>query len=327
MSDLSRFHLFTHAGCMDGSATAVLFLHAGGKRENIHYSKAGHVEEAWEDSGLATKTDPVLVVDLSPSTHELADFFASRHATYVLDHHKTAERFHLLPGFTISVGNEACGCELFRRWLVNMDIVSVNEKKTKMGKETLSLAGTHERFDADCYRRFIGIIDDHDRWILKIPFSLKLPVFFSFVGQKDFVERFMNVFGRFHEERESYWTPFEQDLLNIIQKRQDSHFRKLLTKFRIRERQFQGRTIKVGYLVDGVINNSELLHLYLDQHPEVDVACQINLDLDKVSFRSRKDGVDVSALATEFGGGGSYCASGHSIDPGVIDAVIGATHG
>jgi len=302
---------------MDGSASAILFIHAGGLKKNIHYVQAGKLDEAWEDSGLVARADPVLIVDLSPNAMELAREMTRRPNTYVIDHHKTAERFALLLNFTISIGNEACGCELFRRWLVSNGFHAV----CRLSPES------NDTFTAQHYKRFTRLIDDHDRWQLKIPFSIKLPVFFSFVGQSDFVERFMNVETRFGEEKDSYWTPFEQDLINVIEKRQESKFAKLLTKFKVRPMQFQGRWIKVGYLVDGVVNNSELLNRYLLANPEVDVACQINFDLDKVAFRSRTPGVDVSALAAQWGGGGHQAASGHSFPDGIVNTVIGALHG
>lgn len=302
--DLSLHHLFTHAGCMDGSACAILFKHAGGKKENIHYVPAGRV-----DSFLADQWDkrydlaPLLFVDIAPTDPESVDYLSHRNDVVVIDHHKSSEWLSGKHGFLIDVENSACGCELFRRWLVRHHM---------------------DRFETAPFKRFTGIVDDHDRWVRKVPFAMELPKFLSFVGQKDFVERFGDVEYRFGEAKESYWTPFEADLMRLVSRRQETAFRATLNKVQVRTIRWKGADVRVGYVISDEVNNSEMLNMYLSEHPEIDVACQISFGLQKVSFRSNR--IDLSEFTRQFGGGGHAAAAGHPLPDGLITQIIDRMH-
>lgn len=304
MNDLRNFKLFTHAGCLDGSAAAILFMHAGGLRKNITLVPAGSVEEYWESSSASKKFVPVLLVDIAPSTDNLAQKLANRTDTFVIDHHASAKRFSELDGFFIDVRNTACGSENFRQWLVYQGF---------------------EKFSEPSFQRFTEIIDDHDRWQRKIPFSMEQPKFFSFVGQNEFINRFMNVEERFAEEKDNYWTPFEKELMVLIQKEQERRFRSLLSRFMKITREHHGRKFVVGYSVNGEVNVSELLHMYLEENPDVDVACQINLDLNKVSLRSN-DNVNITEYAGRYGGGGHKDAGGHPLPEDIVTHIANLVH-
>lgn len=305
--DLQSYHLFTHAGCMDGSGAAIIFRHAGGAPENIHWVKAGTVDECLAESKIVENPNvPLLLVDIAPDSIDGAMYLNRRGNFFVIDHHKSAERFADKPGFVISVGNTACGTELFREWLV------------KNGMTFL---------DSPPYQRFAALIDDHDRWVLKHPMSKEIPRFFAFAGQQQFVERFMNITDRFaHESERGYWTPFEVQVLGMIEQAQIRRFKGLLSRFIQRRTEFDGRQITVAYIISGEVNCSELLHAYLDKHPEADVACQINLDLNKVSLRSN-DKVDITKFAAKFHGGGHRDSGGHGLPDDLSRRIIEAVHG
>ena len=291
---------------MDGSASAILFQHAGGQKKNINFVQAGHVDEYVADSSAAKDPNKqLLFVDIAPAKDDTAIFLQSRGNAFVIDHHVTSSRFAGRPGFHIDVQNNACGCENFRQWLVK---------------------GGMEEFDKYPYRRFTQIIDDHDRWRQQIPFSMELPRFFSFIGQQEFTSRFMNVPERFAEEKDRYWSPFELEMMNILEREQARRFNSVMKRFEVVEREFEGRKIKVGYVISGEINCSELLNIYLNEHPDVDVACQINIDLNKVSLRSNGK-ANVSKWAGEWGGGGHVNASGHSLPDGLPRKVADLIHG
>ena len=301
--DLEKTHLITHAGCLDGAVSSILFMHAGGLKKNVHYVVAGQVEEFLSDGTLeGLRSAPLLIVDVCPTTQELAEKLSRRADTFVIDHHKTASKFQGLPGFLIDVQNSACGCENFRQWLVTRGF---------------------DEFDLYAYRRICEITDDHDRWQRKIPFSIEMPKLMSLIGQREFVERMSNVRTRFAEEKDSYWNAFEAELVPIISRSQDRRFDKLLDKFFVRDEDWSyGRRIRVGYLISSEINNSELMKRYLDRRLDVDVACQINLDLGKVGIRSRTSGVDVSDWAVAHGGGGHRAAAGYSIAGDITQRIV-----
>lgn len=303
---IKRAHLFTHAGCMDGSAAAILFKKIGGRIENIHYVNAGRVEHALEDfQHVRDYNVPMFLVDICPQDKKWVEYLEYRPNVWVFDHHSTAEPFAGKMHFHIAVGNTACGSEFFRQWLVKDGFTELN---------------------SEAYRRFCGIIDDHDRWLKNIPFSTQLPVLFAFTGQKFFVAKFSNVEERFKEEKDHYWDTNELWLYNMLLEQQDRLFKNVLTKFQVLKRNIDGQDYTMGYIINSEVNNSELLNQYLLQHPEVDAACQINFDLQKVSFRSRKNGFDVAKLAKAHGGGGHVTASGHPLPRGLIESIIEEMH-
>lgn len=304
--DLRNFHLFTHAGCMDGSASAILFQHAGGLAKNINWVRAGGVDEYLAD--CAVIKDPnkqLLFVDIAPTSDETAIFLTERGNAFVIDHHASAKHFAGRPGFLIDVKNQACGCENFRQWLVR---------------------GGMTKFSDKCFRRFTEVIDDHDRWQLKIPFSMELPRFFSFIGQQEFTSRFMNIPERFAEEQDSYWNEFEADMMTILRKEQSRRFHNVMKRFTVIDRQFKGQTKKFAYVISGEINCSELLNLYLSEHQDVDVAVQMNPDLNKVSLRSNGK-VDIVEFVAPWGGGGHKDAGGQQLPDDLTRKVADLVHG
>lgn len=304
--NLERAHLFTHAGCMDGSASAILFIHAGGKKENVHWVPAGNVERVMADFEylISETSDIILLVDIAPTDMVFARRLAERGEVFIIDHHASNLQLNGMdPNFFVDPTNSACGSENFRKWLVNHG---------------------HRMFDMHYFKRFCAIIDDHDRWLKKIPFSMEMPKFFSFVGQPDFVDRLMNVKERFNYDKRSYWTPFEEDLLKLVRRTQTDKYESLYDKFQVANRNFNGREIRVAYIICDEINNSELLSTYLDRNPHVDVACQVSYGLQKVSMRSNR--VDVGAWCKQYGGGGHASAAGHPLPAGQIKSIIGSMH-
>ncbi len=306
---LENHYLITHAGCMDGSATAIMFMHAGGLRKNIRYVSPDKVDETIAESSVFI--DPsrqVLFVDVCPASDDALLFLESRGNFDVIDHHASAKRFADRPGFHIDVENSACGCENFRQWLVR---------------------GGMAKFDGYPWRRFAQIVDDHDRWILKEPMSIQMPRFFVFTGQQEFVERFMDVEERFNVSRAAettYWTPAESDILRLIENAQARRFRRVMDKFWIRPVDFRGKSYTFAYVISGEVNNSELLNAYLKDHPGVDAACQINFDLDKVSLRSNGR-LNITEFAMERGGGGHPNSGGYPIPDGIVDKILEALRG
>ncbi len=310
--DLGHYHLFTHAGCMDGSGAAILFRHAGGDAKNVHWVKAGHVEEALAESrAVQNPSIPILLVDIAPGTEEGAAFLHERGNFHVIDHHKSAEFLHGRAGFHVPRENLACGTELFREWLEDNGM---------------------PKFGMPPFKRLASVIDDHDRWVMQQPMSIEIPRLFALIGQKEFVERFMDVEGRFGEERGNYWTPAEAEMLELISKAQATRFKHLCeNRFIQRKQMFEGREILIGYIISDEPNCSELLHQYLALRPEVDVAAQINLNLGKVSLRSegRVDCMRFAQSINDLPGqaGGHANAAGHSLPDGLNELIIRSVHG
>ena len=311
--DLSKWRLYTHNGCLDGCASAILGMHAGIDPKNIHYLNPGHVDEDLAESpAFLDPSKPILLVDIAPYSDEMANRLAYRGRFVVLDHHKQSERFAGRTGFIISVGNKCCGAELFREWLSQT-------------------AGCLE-FDAPSFQRFTELVDDHDRWVHHHPFSQDMARFFAFVGQDTFIDDFYDIPERFGSSPaltpngEHWWQPSERKLLGVVKAQQERRFKRLLERFTVRRRQFQGRDIAVAYIVTDEQNTSELLNDYLLGHPDIDLACQVNLQSGKLSYRG-VGRVSIPDLVVPLGGGGHFDAGGCSLPAGLEESVIEMVEG
>jgi oligoribonuclease NrnB/cAMP/cGMP phosphodiesterase (DHH superfamily) len=302
---LQDHFLITHAGCMDGSAAAIMFMAAGGLRKNIRYVSPDKVDDAIAESSVFKNPNKqVLFVDVCPHSDDALFFLEQRGDFTVIDHHASAKKFAGRPGFLIDIENKACGSENFRRWLER---------------------GGMTKFGSYPWFRFAQIVDDHDRWILNEPMSIQMPMLFAFTGQQEFVDRFSNVEERFKHASDLYWDPIELELIKLVRNAQDRRFRRIMDKFQTQMVNFKGKEYIIGYVISGEVNNSELLHKYLEQHPEADAACQINFDLDKVSLRS-SGRLNITEFAMERGGGGHSNSGGHPLPDGMVKKIFEALH-
>ena len=287
--------LVTHRSCMDGAGSALLFIRAGGKRENIRYVSAGMLERFVKTDKVFNSGAFLIFCDIGFNAPEYAARLDRRGNCVLLDHHKTSLHMQGRPWADIRM--DACGTELLRQYLGLDDL----------GSSYLA-----------------GVIDSHDRWLttdVHFPLSTDLACFVSFVGQKDFVNRFAD--GR--PLLPGLFTPFERDMTNVVIRRRDEQIANTMKHVRVRDVDLSGRSFKIGYVVSDDPNTSLLLNRLLETYPDVQAACQVMVGHAKVSLRSRGD-FDVSTIAQLFGGGGHAAASGHLIDDALIDELISEVH-
>lgn len=288
---------------MDGAGCALMFMAAGGKRENIRYVPAGMVEKF-------VKTDPafeqdvfLIFADVGLNLPKYAEKFEKRGQLVVLDHHKTS--LHMKDREWACIRMEACGSELLRRYLNVGNLIPAE-------------------YEATC-RNLATIIDDHDRWLLNDPLSMDLAAFMSFVGQADFVDRYAN--GRkVNDLKTDLFTPFERDVLGILIRRRDEAIVRCIKHAKVRDLFLGNRDVRVAYVISDEPNTSILLDELLKQKPDVNVAVQVMMSHNKVSLRSRGGVPDVSEIAQQFGGGGHAAASGHLLPHSLIDELIAEIH-
>lgn len=304
-SDLSKTILVTHAECMDGSGCAIMFLRAGGRRENIKYVPAGGLEDFWDTFCCvsdSTDFDHVIIADVGlsdrPGWENYADDMERRGNVVLLDHHLTSKHLEGRPFCVIDMS--CCGTELVRRHL-----------------------GLNSEFNV----KLSETINDNDLWLRKIPESQNLAQLASYIGQQDFIERFLwrevHLTGLFSET--------EKQLLVMINKHVEKSISSCLKRVHVRDVNWRdGRgvchTTKIGYVISGEMNVSLLLNRLLAAHPEVQIACCVNFEKQSVSLRSGA-GYDVTGFAKYCGGGGHAQASGHGISSHFISEVLEALHG
>lgn len=286
--------LVTHMGCMDGSGCAIMFIRAGGKRENIHFVAAGMTDRFMKkDFDKAVGSRFVIFGDIGfgPDSR-YPDELEKRGSAVLLDHHKTAQ--HLSGRHWCDIRMDVCGTELVRQYL------GLEDESSK------ALA---------------ALIMDHDLWLRKDPMSEKLASFTVFAGQDVFVDRFID-----RDVRERVFTKSEEEMMKLVEHRRDGIIDQLLKKVQVRDIFWgDGKIARVGYVISAEMNTSLFLDRMCAAFPDIDIACQVNVERNSVSLRSRS-GYDVSEFAAAFGGGGHKAASGHRLPDSLITDILDKVH-
>lgn len=297
-ADLSDAVLVTHMGCMDGSGCMIMFVRAGGKKENVHFVAAGMLEKFVKKDLPTLGGKFIIFADIGLSGKEgikYADQLEKRGNLVLLDHHLTSE--HLKGRPWCDVRQDICGTEMTRQYL------GLEDESSK------ALA---------------QLIQDHDLWLKQDPRSVELAAFTVFVGQDIFVERFMD-----RDVNKEFFTPLEQEMMKIMTRRRDQFIAAAIKKVTIKDVTWgpaDEMKCKVGYIISPEMNVSLLLDTLLNEKPELDVGCQINFEKGSVSLRSRR-GYDVSEMAKYYGGGGHRAASGHRISDEIMKGILNDIHG
>lgn len=302
-SSIADSLLVTHKHCSDGSGAALMFLSAGGKRENILYAHAGSLGRFVEENHLLEDPRFIIIADvgINSKNKHVADALEKRGNVVILDHHKTS--IHLQGRDWCEIDMDTCGTELARRYC---------ELEVPFMKEYAELA------------------DDIDRWLLKhLPISMDLATFHSFVGQEEYINRFT---------RTSLWQrkflghgfllPNENEMVAILNSRREEKIAEAMQNLIIKDINVAGVEVKVGYSTAHTGNPSLLMHRMLDAHPEIQVAATFNIENGIVGLRSRDD-YDCSVMAQFFDadGGGHAKAAGHKMPPGIVEDLVSSIHG
>lgn len=305
-SDMKDTILCTHRNCLDGAGSAIMFLRAGGRRENIRYVAAGQVERF-------VKTDPIYKTDkfiifadlgLNQKTAfdtKYADDLEKRGNCVMIDHHESS--LYLENRTWCKIDMNACGTELLRRYLVAHGFLK-------------------EQYPSDPLFRLANIIDDFDRYQLKDQRSLLMADLFTFIGQQKFVDKFLNPWTRFVDEH--FWSEGELYMLDVIQAKRlevTEHLMKKVEKKDLLVPEYFSYPLKMAVVVSSEPYISHILDRILQENPDCQFAAQISFDRGSVSLRSRGD-VNVREISQLFGGGGHRAAGGHPIPKGTISDVI-----
>lgn len=286
--------LVTHMGCMDGSGCEIMFLRAGGKKENVRFVAAGMLERFLKND-LDSLCDRFIIfadIGLTKKSETYVELLEKRGSCVLLDHHSTSLFVDGKPW--CDVRQDICGTEMLRQYL------GLEDESSK------ALA---------------ALIMDHDIWIQKDPRSLDLAAFTVFVGQDIFVDRFVD-----RDITKGLFDPLETELMKIMTRRRDQFIAACIKKVIVRDVKWgDGRVAKVGYIISGEMNVTLMLDVLLRERPDLDVGCQINFEKGSVSLRSR-NGYDVAEMATYYGGGGHKAAAGHRIPEAMLLDVLKEVH-
>ena len=289
--DLENTILVTHKNCLDGVGCVLMFLHRGGKRENVVYLNPGNRDKFILESEEVASGKPLLFADIGVSCSEHADALEKRGNVVLLDHHKTSS--HLSGRTWCTIDMDACGTELLRRFL-----------------------GVDDKF----LNRLAATIDDHDRWIMKIPEGDSLNLLFKFMGQERFIDSFAlrNIFYP-----DELLLEHESKLIEVLKENRAREIENVLSRVTVRRVSFKGRQVKMGFVFHSTDHTSYVLHEMLNRIPSIEAAAQVSLSAGVVALRSRTPGFDVAEFASSFAvGGGHAGAAGHNIDRKKLSQMV-----
>lgn len=283
--------LLSHANCPDGSGCAILFISAGGNRDNIYFAGASN-PDVDKEIRKAINEHPgarIYCVDVSP-TEEMANEIIKNGIDFVLiDHHKTAVPLAKFDFAIIETENQRCGSRMFYDYLI----------------------GEHDFLQP--LHDLILLIDDRDRWINKHLQSAEVATLHGIIGQEDFIKRFV-------AQPVVSFGIGERYLLNIEARNLECTLQRKRTEIKIKDVNIRGNIYKFGYVVSEKYQSE--IGNYLCNLPDLNIDVCIIVGAKKCSMRSAENcALDLSQLARLNGGGGHRAASGFNTPFDIIEEV------
>lgn len=269
--------LLTHADCIDGAGCAMVFMSAGGKRDDIHFVVANGGVKRWMNENPSMGWDSskkLLIADVS-TDHETAQLLEKRGNYTIIDHHKTAQ--HLSEFDNCHIDMSRCGSSLLYTHV--------------WGEKQTDLSSTIED------------INDFDMWINVRDKTSEVVDYFNFYGITGLLERAMK------DDFKLEWTEEEKLFLAFLEKKKQDYIEKAMKRVSIVEEG--DLTFGVVFVSD---YRSDVLNRVLEDFEDVDIAAGIIGEINQISLRSRKGGPDVSVIAAQRGGGGHANAAAYNVN-------------
>lgn len=277
--ELEKTMLVTHKNCMDGSTSAILFIAAGGLRENIRFTNPSHSEtDEIVSELLETWSGPILIADVSVSV-ALAEK-VRRTDVFLLDHHKSAIPLADFSWCLIDVQNTSCGSMMLYNYLQSFRPVRD-------------------------YTELVNLVDDHDRWVKQYKATDKIASLHQVLGQEFFIDRFV-------KDSNTLLTSEEEYVVNLDIRKRDQYIAAKKKEVEVLRKTIQGHNVRVAF-VSAATHQSQLGNAICeDPVIDADIAVMVG---GAISMRARKScPVDLSSLAKVNSGGGHKLAAGCSLD-------------
>lgn len=257
-----------------------------------------------------TKETLLVITDVSPSekvAEAIEEKFADGYLILLFDHHKTALALNQYEWATVMVSDEQgvleCGASLYFKFLLEQ-LPPRNEEETRYVKllaELIELVRAYDTWD----------------WFNVEPKNMiakHINTLYYKKGAKEYGQWIQN---RFDEILNAGEDAFSLDELSeYIISSEEARFERY-TKKKTKAMQIRSyKDLKFG-LVTVEDFHSELGNVLALNHPELDFIALVDMDaksadnpFEKVSLRTAKDTLDVSAIAKSYGGGGHPKAAG-----------------
>ncbi len=274
--------LVTHKGCLDGTGSALMFLWAGGKRENILFRNPSTCDLTAEE---AAPFDEVWFADLCPS--QMKDPAGGK-PFHVFDHHASnARKFADDPQCTFS--------------MVHSGTSLLGEMTGVYDSEWLNLRANYDDWDENNKWERAKLVEALEAYDLG-KFSHEHGQYLADLAASYTQEQMLDVLKA--NERRVFGIPIFQGRVEAL-----SSLRKIYADSATRnitEKDLDG--LRAGIAVSPVYWKNEVSQRILAKG--FDVAVVIDPSGGMVSLRSLPEGPDCSIIAGRYGGGGHPRAAG-----------------
>jgi len=283
---------------LDGIGCGILAKLAFGKDVKVRYNSVASLdrEVAWflENDD---KNTFLFITDLSVNKENekrLDDFYKGGGKVQFLDHHKTALHFDEYEWGKVVVkddeGKLTSATSLFYEYLVEHQLIK----------------------PSDAIAEFVELVRQYDTWEWEKndnQEAQRLNALFFLVSIEEFEDKMLN---RLETNEHFRFDEFEVKILDMEEHKIERY---------IRRKRREIVQLQIGELFAGIVYaesyHSELGNELGKEYPHLDYIAILNIGGKRLGFRTIHDHVDVSEVASQYGGGGHAKASGCSLN---IDA-------
>ncbi|MED4462328.1 DHH family phosphoesterase [Metabacillus fastidiosus] len=279
---------------LDGVGCGILAKLAFDKQVKVHYNSISGLDREVEWFFENDDKDLFLfITDLSvneDNEKRLETFYKAGGKVQLIDHHKTALSFNNYEWGHVVVeddeGKLTSATSLFYHYLIEHELLNPTDVVTE----------------------FVELVRQYDTWEWEKndnQEARRLNALFFLISIEEFEEKMLD---RLQTSEHFYFDEFERKLLDMEDEKIERYIR------RKRKELVQTET---GDYFAGIVYaesyHSELGNELGKEYPHLDYIAILNMGGKRVGFRTIHDHVDVSEVASQFGGGGHAKASGCSL--------------
>lgn len=276
---------------LDGVGCGILAKLAFGKQVKVRYNSISSLNREIEYFLEHDDEDTFLfITDLSPNEEnekKLNEFYQSKGKIQLIDHHKTALHFNDYEwGYVLVEDDEenlTSATSLLYMYLVEHQLLKATDAITE----------------------FVELVRQYDTWEWEKydnKQAKRLNTLFFLVSIDEFEEKMIH---RLQTSDTFDFNEFEKKILHMEEDKTERY---------IRRKKREVVQAKVGDYLAGVVY-AELYHSELGnelgkEYPHLDFIAIVNMGGKRIALRTIHDHIDVSEIASHFGGGGHEKAAG-----------------
>lgn len=299
------YTLLTHND-LDGIGCGILAKLAFGNDVHVRYNSVSRLDKEVEKFLEKGERDQFLIItDLSVNEEnekKLEAYYQDGGKVQLLDHHKTALHFNDYDWGKVIVEQE------------DGKLASA----TSLLYEYLADNGYLEEKPA--IREFVELVRQYDTWEWEKndnETAHQLNALFFLVSIDEFEEKMLH---RLMTDDHFSFTEFEEKILKMEDTKIERYIRR--KKREIVQIEVDNRYAGVVYAES---YHSELGNELGKEYPHLDFIIILNMGSKRISYRTIHDDIDVSEIASQYGGGGHAKASGSSLTVDAYNLFVAET--